>query len=525
VIKSTFDPVGDVPAGKEPAAPLTSTAVMWHQRLGHRNEDDMRRLGNMGVGIPKGLNCGGKCDVCEVSKHIRASFPASKKPRSSKPWELVYTDVLGPVDTSIGGARFAVMFTDDATRWRVVYPMKAKSDTLIMLKRYIEDMGVLMKGRRIKTLKGLRSDNGGEFTGDDFKAYCKSKGILQTFTAPHSAPQLGIAERGWRTTVGSARSMREQAGLPKSFWAEALNTAVYITNRSPTAVLGGETPYQVLFGKKAQLDHLRSFGCRAYAHYYDHERQKLDPKAWRGIMLGYDDYNRRVYRIYDPDTKKVHRTMHVTFDEESFPARSSPLISVPSSVVESPGQVGASPTTSVPNQLLQELVGAIQKMSSPPTTSPTTTTTTDKDSVGATGWKWTDDVSSRTQSAGRTLRSGKTTTSQSGDGSSDQSHYACFTASGLAFAAASALSGDPNSYEEAMRSPDADLWKAAIKEEYDALVKTGTWELCELPPGANAIGSRWVFKTTSVNKDLIKTCQIVLDVKCCGMFHTFLSNV
>jgi len=203
--------------------------------------------------------------------------------------DLVHTDVMRPVESSLGGVRFAVMFTNDFTRWRVVYPMKAKSDTLAMFKRYIADIGVLMKGRKVKAILRIRSDNGGEYTGDDIGDYCKSQGILRNFTAPESAAQNGVAERRWRTVVGTARCLREQAGLPKSFWAETVNTAVYLFNRMPISSLDGATPYYALFGKQASLDHLRSFGCRVYAHYYDHEKKKLDPKAWRGLLMGYDE--------------------------------------------------------------------------------------------------------------------------------------------------------------------------------------------------------------------------------------------
>jgi len=67
------------------------------------------------------------------------------------------------------------------------------------------------------------------------------------------------------------------------------------------------------------LSHLRLFGCQAYAQYYDSERKKMDPKAWRGLMMGYDETSRRRYRLYNLDEKRVQSTVHVTFDEYTFP--------------------------------------------------------------------------------------------------------------------------------------------------------------------------------------------------------------
>ncbi|EWM24634.1 retrotransposon unclassified [Nannochloropsis gaditana] len=101
---------------------------------------------------------------------------------AKEPLELVHTDVLGPVEVeSLGGARYAIGFTDDYTRWRVVYPMKHKSESLDCLKRYIQDMNISFRDHKVNTLRGLRSDNGGEYTGIDFKNFCKNHGIRQDF--------------------------------------------------------------------------------------------------------------------------------------------------------------------------------------------------------------------------------------------------------------------------------------------------------------------------------------------------------
>lgn len=60
----------------------------------------------------------------------------------------------------------------------------------------------------------------------------------------------------------------------------------------------------------------------------------------------------------------------------------------------------------------------------------------------------------------------------------------------------SASSSEPRSYSEAMkRPPDERMhWHNAATQEIEALVRNGTFELVELPPGRRAIGCRWVFK-------------------------------
>ena len=75
-------------------------------------------------------------------------------------------------------------------------------------------------------------------------------------------------------------------------------------------------------------------------------------------------------------------------------------------------------------------------------------------------------------------------------------HRAHFVVSShYAFAAAASISRDPGSYKEAMRCPDSPKWRRAMDEELAALEANNTWTLCVLPPGANLISSRWVYKT------------------------------
>jgi hypothetical protein len=154
-------------------ANVVSSPELWHQRFGHMNYEYLRQMGEIDeIGLPKGIRKPGICATCERAKRTKKSFGTKSRERAQEPLELVHTDVLGPVEVqSLGGARYAIGFTDDYTRWRVVYPMKHKSESLDCLRRYIQDMNVLHRDSKVKTLIGLRSDNGGEYTGVDFKSF------------------------------------------------------------------------------------------------------------------------------------------------------------------------------------------------------------------------------------------------------------------------------------------------------------------------------------------------------------------
>jgi hypothetical protein len=71
---------------------------------------------------------------------------------------------------------------------------------------------------------------------------------------------------------------------------------------------------------------------------------------------------------------------------------------------------------------------------------------------------------------------------------------------GYAEVYAAQVGGDPRTFKQAMASPPAQHWEAAVADEILMLIANGTWELVELPPGENAIPSGWVFKTKQTSK-------------------------
>ena len=110
-----------------------------------------------------------------------------------------------------------------------------------------------------RSLKTLRIDNGGEFTSKEFKEYLRKEGIKHELTIPKCPEQNGVVERLNRTLMEMVHSMLADSELPKSFWAKALSTAVYLCNRSPTKAVEGKTPYEAIHGEKPKVGHLRVF--------------------------------------------------------------------------------------------------------------------------------------------------------------------------------------------------------------------------------------------------------------------------
>jgi hypothetical protein len=81
------------------------------------------------------------------------------------------------------------------------------------------------------------------------------------------------------TLLGMARSMLSFKRLSSTYWAEAIHTAIYLRNISPTAFLDGITPYEAWFGFKPRVKNIRVFGSVCYALVPKEKRTKLDSRS------------------------------------------------------------------------------------------------------------------------------------------------------------------------------------------------------------------------------------------------------
>lgn len=103
--------------------------------------------------------------------------------------------------------------------------------------------------------------------------------------------------------------------VPLRFWPEAAQYAVHILNRRPMVILGSVTPVEKWSKHKPSVEHLRIFGCVAFALIPYVRRIKLDEKSVKCIMFGVSKES-KAYRLYDPESKMIIISKDVTFDEE-----------------------------------------------------------------------------------------------------------------------------------------------------------------------------------------------------------------
>jgi len=334
---------------------------------------------------------------------------------------------------SIGGAEYFLTFIDDKTRYVWVYPLKHKSQVFDRFREW----KALVENASGQKLKVLRTDNGGEYTSIKFEEFLKSEGVRHECTIPKTPEQNGVAERLNRTLVETVRSMLIDSKLPHKFWAEALSTATYLRNRSPTKAIGRMTPHEAWTKEKPQVEHLCVFGCDTYAHVPKDERQKLDSKMRKCVLLGYGQETKG-YWLYDPNKGRVFYSRDVKFNEsekeKETETNNDPVYQVEldfSDNSESTTNSEDCPTEQPNNE---SVLRRSERERRPP-----------------------DFYGSRVN-----------VTSQNPK--------------------------EPKSIEEATDCPERSQWEKAMEAEMRSLKENNVWDLVELPKGKKAIGSKWVYK-------------------------------
>lgn len=134
----------------------------------------------------------------------------------------------------------------------------------------------------------LRCDNGREYLSTEMKNYCAQQGIQYEFTIKYTQQQNGVTERMNRTAIERARCMIINSKLSKSFWSEAVITAVYLINKNSTKEIKRKVPAKLWYGKKPDVQKLRVFGCIAYLKLpKELIGEKFDSRSKKCLMVGY----------------------------------------------------------------------------------------------------------------------------------------------------------------------------------------------------------------------------------------------
>ncbi|GKC47740.1 retrovirus-related pol polyprotein from transposon TNT 1-94 [Tanacetum coccineum] len=208
------------------------------------------------------------------------SHPPKLIPSDYSKLELLHMDLCGPIRVaSVNGKKYILMIVDDFSRFT-----------------------------------WIRTDNGTKFKNATLKAYYEKLGIMQQFSIACTPQQNGVVERRNRTLVEAARTMLIFLRLPEFLWAEAAATTCFTQNRSIINTRHNKTPYELLCGRKPNVEYFHVFGSLCYPTNDRDDLGKMKPKADIGVFIGYSETSRG-FRIYNRKTKRIMETIHVKFDE------------------------------------------------------------------------------------------------------------------------------------------------------------------------------------------------------------------
>ncbi|KAJ9557065.1 hypothetical protein OSB04_011679 [Centaurea solstitialis] len=150
-----------------------------------------------------------------------------------------------------------------------------------------------------------------------------------------------------------------EAHLPIQFWAEAVNTACYIQNRSLIVKRFKKTTYELIRGRKPNIEYFHIFGCNCYIKNDINTLGKFDTKADDGFLVGYSIIS-KAYRdppVYSvvPITQVAPTTSQEDIPPTSGSSEAAPLIADPPQLdavaEESSSTVAAEPPQAVPQSL------------------------------------------------------------------------------------------------------------------------------------------------------------------------------
>lgn len=453
-------------------ATVETTARQWHRRLGHINSNDLEKMKN---GAVEGVYYREKadikksnCEICCEGKQARLPFPSAGH-KSEKLLELVHSDLCGPMETrSIGQARYFLLFIDDFSKMAFVYFLKEKNQVFQKFKEF----KVMVENQTGCNIKTFRTDNGGEYCSQQMESYLKAAGIIHQKTNPYTPEQNGLSERFNRTIVERARCLLFEGKLKKKFWAEAVNVAVYLKNRSPASGLEQMTPLERWTGKKPNLNHVRVFGSTAMVHIPKNKRLKWDKKATKYILVGYPE-NVKGYRLFNEETKQIITSRDVIIMEEYVKDQDTTQMLVSEESNEE--------LESVKDDTL------VQNSSSDPTyVCDTSTSSSDTfDSIS----EEEDDIAVNIPIE-ETKRVRKPVER--------------YGSTNLCVLDNQGLCGDDITYEEATNGTEKEMWKQAMNEELRAFEENEAWDIVDAKEADRVVQCKWVFKKKYESDDKVR---------------------
>jgi hypothetical protein len=275
--------------------------------LAHIDNERINKSVDVTCGLHR-LRTGNACQCCILSKQASKRVPPAPVVRTAahEPLAQVSVDLTQFRTPSLRGCKYLIVFVDTYSRYTWVKALHTKSESSKALREFIQNVG---------RPREILSDWGTEFFGH-FSQVCVDNYIRQVRSAPFSPFSNGIVERKNRELKGMIRSMVLEAGGHASWWARAASYATHIHNRVYSSYTPQHTPYELMWGHRPDLSHIRVFGSVCYPLIVPSaKRDALKYPSSCGIFLGYAE-NCPGAVVYDPQSNKLSIRRDVVVDED-----------------------------------------------------------------------------------------------------------------------------------------------------------------------------------------------------------------
>ncbi|GJV20702.1 putative RNA-directed DNA polymerase [Tanacetum coccineum] len=415
---------------------VRASPTIWHRRLGHPHQRLLHSmLSNFSLPVTN-KSLSSFCNSCPLGKSSKLPLFESGF-RSNNILDLVYCDVWGPIPLlSFEGHRYFMLCVDHHSRYMWIYHLAQKSDVYSTFKSFVQ-----MVERQFTTkLKNVQTDWGGEFR--NLASFFSSLGIIHRRSCPHTIEQNGFVERHNRHVVETGLTLLAQACVPQHFWHYVFDTAVYLINRMPSRTSTNKSPFEHIFKRSPNYSFLRVFGRLCFPHLRPYNRHKMNFCSTPCVFLGYSP-SHHGYHCLDISTDHLYIARHVCFNEAQFP------FDIPK--ITSPPPSKTSPCYS--------------------SESPYVILTTDHPIPS----------SPRSLISSPSSVSHLSPTSQTSPKSSNGQPSPVSTTS---------IPTPP----PPTPPPPPPITRQPIKEEYDALMKNGTWSLVPRASTTNVANGKWVYR-------------------------------
>jgi len=213
--------------------------MLWHYHLGHLHHQDLLKMSSnelvcgLSALLANSRSC--RCDACLKGKIIKTKFKPAAQHKSGA-LEMIHSDLCGPMQQmSFGGCQYFILLIDDFTKFTAVYFLKKKSDAAESLEAYKTHIERQHQGSgKDYAIKAVRTDTGGEYTGEAFQRRLRRCEIEFQSMVPYMGQEDGVSDNSNPVLVGLVNALLQQASAPKINGAEAVQTAVYLKNLSIT---------------------------------------------------------------------------------------------------------------------------------------------------------------------------------------------------------------------------------------------------------------------------------------------------